>query len=34
MEHALDASFDFLGGVMAVSLSMGAVFLMRLLLVN
>jgi len=33
-DRALEAGFDVLGGVMVVSLSAGAVFLMRLLLAN
>ena len=34
MNPALEARFDFLGGIMVVGLSFGLVFLMRLLLEN
>lgn len=34
MDHAPATRFDFLGGVAVISLSVGVVFLMRLLLVD
>ena len=34
MNHVRTARFDFLGGVMVASMSMGMVFLMRLLLAH
>ena len=34
MNHTTEARFDFLGGVMVVSLSVGVMLLMRLLLAH